>query len=302
MGAETAISWTDSTFNTHWGCTKISEACRDCYAEKWALRTGKKLWGPTAPRRFFGDKHWREPLKWNRAAAAAGKPWRVFCSSMADVFEELPEGHPDRDAMAAARTRLWRLIEATPALTWLLLTKRPENIVNLGPAAWWAPPGTPPANVWLGTTVENQETAALRLSHLLSVPAVVHFVSAEPLLERIDLRPYLHCSKCGGTGIHEEDHGNGAVEQLGCPGCMGGSEHFLKWVIVGGESGGKARPFELGWARSLRDQCAEAKVAFLMKQLGDNPFPATKAGHHGADVALFPADLRIQQFPIARSA
>jgi len=278
MGIETAISWARSTFNSHWGCTKVSEACRDCYALAWAKRTGWDVWGPTKPRRFFGESHWNEPRKWERAAAAeqaaaakAGKPpppWRVFCSSMADVFEELPEGHPDIGAMDAARLKLWGLIEQTPHLTWMLLTKRPENLARLYPHI------RPRPNVWLGTTVEDRESLS-RLEHLCAVPAAVRFVSFEPLLEHL-----------------------GAVDLRG-----------ISWAICGGESGGSARPFDLAWARDLRDQCAKAGVAFFMKQLGAKPqglfadgetFVPHKAPN--ADPAFWPADLTMQEFPIARAA
>jgi protein gp37 len=300
MGVETGIAWTDSTFNPWWGCVKVSEACRDCYAEKWALRTGQKLWGPTARRRFFGEKHWTEPRKWDRAAAAEGKPWRVFCSSMADVFEELPEGHPDREAMAIARTRLWHLIAETPHLTWLLLTKRPENIARCYP---WGRSSdgrmmlSTPANVWVGTTVESMETAAIRVPLLLEVPAVVRFLSVEPMLEELDFNA---------TGIWHP-----SVHDIYLEG--------IDWVICGGESGGRARPFDLAWARSLRDQCKSAGVAFFMKQLGDNPVQQVARfsidrgtvsrqltyvakAHHGADPAEWPEDLRRQEFPKARVA
>src|SRR5271166_5607806 len=150
MGKNSKIEWTDHTFNPWWGCTKVSEACKNCYAEAWSKRVGQKVWGPTANRRFFGEKHWLEPVKWN-ADTQAGRRRRVFCASMADVFE-------DRRELDPWRQKLWDLIEVTPRLDWLLLTKRPELVATL--ARWgddWPP------NVWLGTTVEDQESADFRL-------------------------------------------------------------------------------------------------------------------------------------------
>src|ERR1700690_3208874 len=108
MGKDTSISWTDSTFSPWWGCTKVSPGCDNCYAETFDKRWGTPHWGKGVPRRVFSDKHWAEPLKWNRLAGASGKPWRVFCASMADVMDdEAPEGQ---------RERLWELIDQTPNL------------------------------------------------------------------------------------------------------------------------------------------------------------------------------------------
>src|SRR4051794_32502123 len=103
MGRNSSIEWTHHTFNPWWGCVKVSPACKHCYAEAWAKRTGFGLWGPRSDRRFFGDAHWREPLRWNAEAAADRTRRRVFCASMADVFE------PRRE-LDAWRERLWKLI------------------------------------------------------------------------------------------------------------------------------------------------------------------------------------------------
>lgn len=225
MGKNSRIEWTDHTFNPWWGCTKVSEACKHCYAEAWSKRVGQKVWGPKAERRFFTDRHWLEPIKWDVDANVSGERRRVFCASMADVFE-------DRRELDAWRDRLWDLIEATPQLDWLLLTKRPQLIEGL--THWrdkW------PSNVWLGTTVEDQETADERLPHLARIPAAVRFISAEPLLSGLDLRSHL------GTTIN--------------------------WVITGGESSPKARPSSPSWFRELLHQCRQAGVPFHFKQWGD---------------------------------
>lgn len=227
MGAHSRIEWTHHTFNPWWGCVKVSPACKHCYAESWAKRVGLALWGGRAPRRFFSDAHWREPLRWNLQACQAGERRRVFCASMADVFEARCDLDPWRE-------RLWPLIEATPYLDWLLLTKRPECVGDHVP--WgrrW------PHNVWIGTTVENQHWADKRLPLLMHYPAAVRFVSCEPLLGALDLGRWLRAAP-----------------------------RQLDWVIAGGESGHKARPMNPAWARALRDQCKDAGVPFHFKQWG----------------------------------
>lgn len=146
------------SFNPWWGCLKVSEKCKHCYAEGIAHHYGHEVWGPaaTTPRRLFGEAHWREPLTWNRQAQKQGHRRNVFCASMADVFEE----HP---AVVGERERLWRLIGETPWLNWLLLTKRPENIARLSP--WRSGPW--PDNVWLGASIGLQKHARQRLEDLL---------------------------------------------------------------------------------------------------------------------------------------
>lgn len=181
MGVNSRVEWTDHTFNPWWGCAKVSPACAHCYAEAFAKRTGNGVWGVDAPRRFFGEPHWREPVKWNAAAAKAGKVARVFCASMADVFEDRPD-------LEDARGRLFGLIEATRMLEWLLLTKRPENIRAMLPSDWLK---HPPRNIRLGATAENQEWANRRLDALGSAcPDTSLFVSVEPLLGPMDLEPW----------------------------------------------------------------------------------------------------------------
>lgn len=240
MGIETAISWCDHTFNPWWGCVKVSPACAHCYAETFSKRVGQKVWGIDAPRRFFGPKHWAEPLKWNAAAVKAGVRRRVFCASMADVFE-------DRDDLMDERRRLFDLIDETRGLDWLLLTKRPENIARLMPKFW---NGCDWPNVWLGTTAENQQYANERIPHLLKAQAVVRFVSVEPMLGPLDLE------RGGFTLLRPVKSPSGTR----WPG--------LNWIIAGGESGAHCRPSEPDWFRSLRDQCVDAGVAFHFKQWG----------------------------------
>lgn len=259
MAEKTEISWTDATFNIAWGCQKVSPACEHCYAETWARRYGVG-WGPKAERRTFGEKHWQEPLKWNRKAEREGRRLRVFCSSMCDVFE-------DHETVAGELVKLWPLIRSTPNLDWLLLTKRAERIKECLPDDW----GAGYLNVWLGVTAENQEWADKRIPHLLNVPAAVRFVSCEPLLGRLDLR-HLRYRVCADdspiqpVGGCVEDYD--ALKGEAIIGRVGYNCGRLSWVIVGGESGPHARPMNPAWARSLRDQCVAAGVAFHFKQWG----------------------------------
>src|SRR5206468_8037213 len=179
MGKNSSIEWTHHTFNPWWGCTKVSPGCKHCYAETFSHRLGMAIWGVRNERRFFSEKHWREPLRWDREASKTGRRGRVFCASMADVFEA-------RADLNSWRERLWALIDATPNLDWLLLTKRPDQIATKVP--WrknW------PDNVWLGTTAENQLWAGRRIPILLKHPAAVRFASCEPLLGPVDLSSWL---------------------------------------------------------------------------------------------------------------
>ena len=174
MGKDTTIEWAHHTFNPWWGCTKVSAGCHHCYAESWDARFGGDHWGPGKPRRLASEKYWAEPHKWNAAAEREGCKQRVFCASMADVF--------DAEAPAEALDRLFELIRATPWLDWLLLTKRPERIRSSLPADW----GGGYKNVWLGVTVEDQGAANTRIPLLVEVPAAVRFLSIEPLIGPID--------------------------------------------------------------------------------------------------------------------
>jgi protein gp37 len=241
MGKITGISWTDHTFNPWWGCVRVSPGCQNCYAERDSKRWGLDIWGPLAPRRFFGDRHWNEPLAWSRAAEREGVRRRVFCGSMCDVFEDRPD-------LGDHRLRLYRLIEQTPMLDWLLLTKRPENVMDFIPELYKH--GGWPSSVWIGATAESQEWADRRVPILLSIPAPVRFLSCEPLLGPIDL------SKLG-------------TYWLGSASASRGMNDGIDWVIAGGESGPNASPMHPAWARSLRDQCQAAGAQFFFKQWGE---------------------------------
>lgn len=295
MGEETNIEWCDHSFNAWWGCTKVSPACDNCYAETWATRTGDTgLWGVNAGRRTFGEKHWLEPLKWDIAALKKGtkgpRP-RVFCNSMADVFD-------NHEGVSDARARLFRLIQVTPALDWLILTKRIGNVPRMLPADW----GTGYPNVWLGISVCEQHEADRDIPKLLDIPAAVRFLSCEPLLGRIDLFAFHkgRCVKCAGCGEivaagqrGPDDDPHDDLER--CYDCMGTGRcednEGLDWVICGGESGGNARSMNLDWAQNLKSECEFGNIPFFMKQLSQAD---TKLFKH---FESFPSSLRVREWP-----
>lgn len=266
MGDETEIGWTDHTFNTHWGCTKVSPACDSCYAESFAKRTGHDVWGKDAPRRFFGDKHWNDPRRWNETARIMGRPSLVFCASMADVFEP-------RDDLNDVRARLWTLIEETPHLIWQLLTKRPEWVNGMVPSSWASGHGGFPSNVWIGTTVEDQARAEIRIPRLLGIPAVVRFLSCEPLLGPLDLSSWLYLEWMDAlrspdaepTWRTEDGEGGWGCEMFST---LAGKRPGLGWIIVGGESGPRFRALDIGYARDVVEQANASDVPCYFKQIG----------------------------------
>jgi protein gp37 len=297
MGADTRIEWADHTFNPWVGCTKVSPACDHCYAEGWAKRTGNAaLW--QGARRRTSAANWQQPHRWNRAAQAAGTRARVFCASLADVFDnQVPEEW---------RTDLWRLISDTPHLDWLLLTKRPQNIGRMLPASWAMPPVAQP-NLWLGTTVENQAEADRRILHLLRVPAAVRFLSCEPLLGPVDLTAIRWpCPTEHYVDVLRGGYWNMAPYRFGAPAAkpgaarggftnhsdMPGRPNMIGWVIAGGESGPGARPAHPDWFRSLRDQCAAADVPYFLKQWGDHHPHGEKMADHSVNCLGNPDDDR----------
>ena len=335
MAANSKIEWCDHTFNPWIGCTKVAAGCAHCYAETLAKRTGKNVWGSHASRVKTSGGNWNLPLCWNKAARRAQHAWRlmiegghdeayllekgytkprrprVFCASMADVFEDhnLPVvDHRGQQLFVSPhhagvgtwnvgrvatlddlRRDLFALFDATPHLDWLVLTKRienalrmwPENRRRMGPREYRH-------NVWLGTSIANQPDADRNLDELLKCRDLspVRFVSAEPLTANVDLTPWLG---------------------------------ELQWVIVGGESGPKARPCNVAWIRSLVRQCQAADVPCFVKQVGacyvDEPngvcgknivwdYEILPSGPtrrlsdpKGGDPAEWPADLRVREFP-----
>lgn len=304
---DSKIEWTHHTFNHTIGCTKVSAGCKNCYAEADMDNRRKRVkWGPNGTRSVTSYAYWRQALKWNKDAKEAGERRRVFCASLADIFEDW-QGEiinsnnetlywVDRDVLSLSglhqqfidvdgipsfarstkridntfrplhlndiREMLFWLIESTPYLDWLLLTKRPENIRDMIPSRWRR---SLPDNVWIGTSVEDQAMADLRIPELLSIPAKVRFLSMEPLLGNVTLEkwlPHSHdeyphqaiCSICGvqTNALHHPQ-----------------SQSLIDWVIVGGESGHNARPMHKNWVELIQNQCEQSDIAFFFKQWGE---------------------------------
>ena len=302
MGENSTIEWTHHTFNPWIGCTKVSPACRHCYAERdFDHRYGKVKWGQAGTRVVTSDANWRKPLQWDREAAKSGERKRVFCASLADVFENW-EGpmlnaageqlfNDDQalvpTSMANVCRRLFDLIDQTPNLDWLLLTKRPENIVDMWPDEACR------KNVWLGCSVENQQYADRRVPELLKCHHLSRklFLSCEPLLGPVDL------TKCGnhdGTVANLFDGNALYVGDIGGTDFAWTPRGMINWVIVGGESGPHARPMNPDDARSLIDQCNTAGIPVFFKQWGEwLPFGLDYPGLHivadledGSDVLI----------------
>ncbi len=269
--AETKIEWTHGpngekgfTFNPWMGCQKVSPACDHCYAEvNKAVRTLGVQWGTGAERRRTSEANWKLPTRWNAEAERLGIRYRVFCASLADVFDNAVPPEWRRD--------LFDLIAKTPHLDWLLLTKRIGNVNQMAKDALVAslhdtvdgPPRMPP-NVWIGATICNQPEADRDIPKLLAVPAAKRFLSMEPLLGPVDLRKIT--VRSGATPTALSISLGDYVQPL--TGNFTDSPR-IDWVIVGGESGHHARPMHPDWARSLRDQCQAAGVPFLFKQWGE---------------------------------
>lgn len=263
MSANSKIEWTDHTFNPWIGCTEISPGCANCYA---AAQDKFRRWTPEGwggPRRRTSAANWALPMRWNAQAKAFkaqhGRRQRVFCASLADVFDNAVD--------PAWRVDLFKLIAATPNLDWLVLTMRIGNVRKMVPAAWLEPGGWP-SHIRIGATIVNQEEADRDISKLLALPCP-NFLSMEPLLGPVHL--YLHLIP---PSEQLRDAARFGMDRMRTRGEM------LQWVIVGGESGPGARPMHPDWVRSLRDTCAGAGVPFLFKQWGEwTPGGDWYAGH-----------------------
>ena len=266
MAKETNISWCDCTFNPWIGCTKVSEECKYCYAEVIAAKpTIKTPWGLGKPRRPASEEKWKEPINWNAEAVRSGVRKKVFCASMADVFDhEAPDG---------SRARLFDLIQSTPQLDWLLLTKRPQLIEGqLKEIGVWDL--LPLPNVWIGFTAGDQENFDARWPIVREIPAVVRFCSYEPALGPITLT-----SDTAGE---------------------------LDWLICGGETHTEkymGRAMDPSWAQSIRNQCLRKKISFFFKQWGNWIPDGGKHDWHGKTSDVFSQKVEIldgmewKQFP-----
>jgi protein gp37 len=331
MAADTSIQWTDRTWNPTTGCTKISPGCGRCYIERTPpFRTkGIKFVDGSIPVTLYEDRL-DTPLRWR-------KPQRIFVNSMSDLFHE--------DVPDAFIERVFSVMALAERHTFQVLTKRPERMLawfrarrfdvkdhailqsETGECVYAHP--WPLPNVWLGVSVENQHFADERIPLLLQTPAAVRFISAEPLLGPVDLerventqnlaegQRYIHALKGYAWDVFSADY----YDVCSIPG-------QLDWVIVGGESGAGARPFDVAWARSIVAQCQGAGVACFVKQLGRNVVvrndgerderwpgctvpirddyepsyqgedaPIDLRDSHGGDPAEWPEDLRVRQFP-----
>jgi protein gp37 len=262
MGETSKIEWTDATFNPWVGCTKVSPGCDNCYAEGWAKRSGRVTWGEE--RRRTTAANWRKPIQWHDKVPD-GQRLRVFCASLADVFDNTV---PDE-----WRDDLFELIRQTPRIDWLFLTKRIGNVKAMLPFDW----GNSIYgynNVWLGATVVNQEEADRDIPKLLDIPARVHFLSCEPLLGPINLTKGLN------LGLRLKD---GSM--------WGGSKPLISWVIVGGESGPRARVMQTGWAQEIVDDCMMHDVPVFFKQGSQANWADFK------NFESYPSGLQVRQWP-----
>lgn len=347
MAENTKIQWCDHTFNPWEGCAKVSPGCTNCYAEARNNRFGGGNWGKGRPRRRTSAANWRQPIKWNL------KPWicpqcghamsedesknyrscptgthfvqhhraRVFCASLADWLDD--------EVPVEWLADLLKLIYETPNLDWLLLTKRPENFerlreIDISGASefgdwlvnWSAGFTPPPANVWFGVSVEDQQRANERIPELLKIPAKVRFLSVEPMLGPIDLRLNGDVTR----QVFPKDFANWSQRQR--DEWINGTARAtyisrlnnVDWAIFGGESGKGARPCNVEWIRDGVRQCRAAGVATFVKQLGSKPigkyFPnkdwSKERDLHesgmireskGGDMSEWPEDLRVREFP-----
>lgn len=292
MGAGTSIQWTDYSWSTWWGCTRVSPGCASCYAATFAHRFGVE-WGKGKERRLSSPKIWEDPYRWDRAAKKSGQRKKVFLGSMMDWA--------DQEVPPEWRAKMWKVVKECTHLDFQMLTKRAGDIRASLPADW----GEGYPNVWLGVSVENQ-AATDRITILAGIQAAVRFLSVEPMLGSIRLAPII--------GQHIMDN----------EGKMVGIWERIQWAICGGESGPGARPFNVAWARSIVEQCRDARIACFVKQLGSNPFndeiyaPPSDAefppevkhqwigngtfrpilkDRKGGDMDEWPPDLRVRQFP-----
>lgn len=340
MGDKTGIQWSDATWNPVTGCTKVSQGCKNCYAEGVAERFWEDQYEPIVcprcagseqpnvcrlcdgrgeiPRRFTDvmchEDRLDQPLRWKR-------PRRIFVNSMSDLFhEDVPDGFI---------AQVFAVMAAASQHTFQVLTKRPERmkrLVSSGPDAitvewdilaerrYGHDCGRYPLpNVHLGVSVEDQATADERIPLLLDTPAALRFVSYEPALAGVDLDRWVFNRR---KSIRHAMYGPMACNEEQADAIV---DPVLDWIIVGGESGPKARPFDLAWARQTVKQCRAAGVPVFVKQLGARPVDDVKGGpigsgnagiwrnvqlrkRKGDDPSEWPEDLRVQEFPDAVAA
>jgi protein gp37 len=269
MGENSKIEWTDHTFNPWIGCRSVGAECVNCYAAEWDRRlAGGRRFGEGGVRQATSVAYWGQPLRWNRAAAAAGRRATVFCGSLCDVFEREAPGPVQLDLMPLRRS-LWALVRQTPYLLWLLLTKRAWDVVDLLHEDWRE---ALPLNVAVGMSAGTQDALRTRVvPYLLGLPEGTRFLSLEPLLGPMQIAEALP---------------------------------DIDWVVVGGESGPNARPCQVEWVESVVQQCQRARVPVFVKQLGANAWGCGERGvpvrlplrhRRGGDPAEWPVSVRVRQ-------
>ena len=339
MSDKTGIAWTDATWNPIRGCSRVSEGCRNCYAESVAARfsgAGLPYEGLTRDGKWTGEvrvieRHFLDPLRWSR-------PRRIFVNSMSDLFHA--------NVTDETIDRVFAVMALAPRHTFQVLTKRPERMraylrhrhtnertarasVLFVPNAALTAKGIEPdlqqdamagwakwplSNVWLGVSVEDQATADARVPLLLQTPAAVRFISYEPALgpvrfDRLTVRDEMEMDCLRGSAW-------ATVQHAALPPWAAGQH--IDQIIVGGESGPGARPCDVAWIRSTRDQCKAAGVACFVKQLGAKSCDGEEPDHDpngadeprwlrlndraGADPAEWPEDLRVREFPAGVAA
>ena len=247
MAENSKIEWTDHTVNLWWGCAKVHTGCKNCYAENLSKRFGDNIWGENAQRKLIKSA-FKDLVKYQKQAEKKNEIAKVFIGSMMDIFEEPKEViNSGGQFTGALRDRLFIDISEGkyPNLVFLFLTKRPENIIHLIPYEWI---NDTPKNVWFGTSVSNQETVKYAES-LRLVSSSNLFLSIEPQI--------------------------GLIDEINLTG--------IDWVIQGGESGNKRRPFDINWAYTMRDMCKEQNVPYFFKQIDK--------------IQEIPSDLLIREFP-----
>lgn len=261
MAETTAISWTDATFNPWIGCAKVSPGCDHCYAEvSTPSRTMKISWGAQQARKRTSTSNWQLPVRWNNLhdhfSVQHGRRRRVFCASLADVF--------DNRVDPQWRNDLWTLVRSTPNLDWLILTKRISNVVSMLPLDW----GDGYGNVWLGISVVNQVEAERDIPKLLATSAKVRWLSMEPLLEAVTFDGLF-------SNPNNMRHSTNVLEEL-------------NWVVLGGESGVHARQLQTEWVETIRDQCSTVDVPFFFKQWGGSTKDKGGCALNGIEVKTWP--------------
>jgi len=277
MGDVTGIAWTDRTYNAWEGCTAISPGCENCYAETRNKRfAGGENWGPGAPRRLTSEHNRNNLARWDRLVATEGRSW-VFCSSLSDVF--------DNEVDPAWRVELFDRIRSARNLRIQFVTKRIGNVARMVPPDW----EEAFRHCGILITVVNQEEAERDIPKLLRTPSAWRGISYEPALGGIALRTLrLPGGRVLDALTGEVRDGAGVVvERL--PG--------LDWVIVGGESGSNARPFDPAWAERAVVDCRAVGVSVFVKQMGSNPVGLRLTHRKGEDPAEWPEALRVREMP-----